>query len=94
MGNKVTVSSGAITTCQEFSVEIQSFGFTEQTFEKKFEKFMDEFDCVPQTTPRPKFGARTEKKLDVFQKTSSSPSIQPQTVISVIVSLFASFRLL
>ena len=90
----MTVSSGAITTCQEFSVEIQSFGFKEQTFEKKFEKFMDEFDCVPQTTPRPKFGARTEKKLDVFQKTSSSPSIQPQTVISVIVSLFVSFRLL
>ena len=95
MGSRVTVSTEAITKCQEFSVEIQTFGFTEETFEKKFEKIMDEFDCVPQTKPKPKFGARTEKKIDFFQqKTSSSPSSYPQAVISVIVSLFASFRLL
>ena len=93
MGNRVTVSSEAIEKCQEYSVEIQMFGFMERTFEQKIEKVMDEFDCVPQTTPKPKFGARTEKKIDYF-KTSSSPSSQPQTVISLIVSLYASYLLL
>merc|ERR1712025_1316115 len=93
VGNKVTVSSEAIEKCQEYSVEIQMFGFMERTFEQKIEKEMDEFDCVPQTTPKPKFGARTEKKIDYF-KTSPSPSSQPQTVISLIVSLYASYLLL